>query len=832
MKVTLEIDGKAAQVEAGLTILAAVQQAGIYIPALCYHPDMAPFSSISPSSAIYHGSLKKEGFSGNYHGCELCLVEIEGEGITTSCNALVREGIVVRTSSPEIKERRQENLGKILSNHPHTCLSCPQREGCDFIRCSSNVPDNERCCTKSSSCELKRVSEYVGLKERISSQIWEDVPAIKDDPLFTRNYNLCIGCTRCVRMCNEVLGVGALGFTLVGERIVVGTIAPTLRESGCKFCTACVEVCPTGALMDKAVRPETRKQDIVPCKYECPAHIDVPGYVRLVAEDKVAEADALIYEKVPFPGVLGRVCSHPCEGVCRRGEVNEPIAICALKRYVAESAKHLRVRSPRNKDGTGKRIAVVGAGPAGLSAAYYLSLAGHDIVVFDQEKEAGGMMRWAIPEYRLPKSALNEDLRSIWKAGISFVGGKKVALKDLRGLYDAVYVATGTPVSRQLTLEGNALKGVLWGLDFLKAVKEGNAEVSGTVFVIGGGNVAIDVALSAKRLGAKDIQMACLESWEEMPVDKEEREQALEEGVKIHTSWGPKKVKGAGGQIQGVEMKRCTAVFDAQKRFSPTYNESETTIFNADTVIFAIGQAPDPSVVSDTDVQTDRGLIKVDANGMTSMHGVFAGGDCVTGPWTVVHAVSAGRKAAASIDRFLGGKGDIDAGLFQTQTPALKLNEVERFAYMPRTSVPKIDLAQRIEQFREVVIGYDKENAIKEAKRCLRCDVRLSISPPVFPPEKWIALSKEHLEAVPELEGVFQLFDGERNALYIKGTVNLRKEIEGELEHMKEAKYFTWEEYPMYTKRESELLQQFMQQHGGLPKGNTGVDDDLFDLLD
>jgi len=254
----LNIDDMRLEVEAGLTIMEAAQRAGIYIPALCSHPDLPPFNSGSGSQSVYQGSFRSEGSSDPYQGCQMCLVEIEEDGVKTACNTLVQEGMTVHTNNPEINERRQENLRKILSGHPHACLVCPQKEGCDLKSCISNVPEKERCCAKFNVCELRKVAEYVGMMIDIPPYVPKGLPVMDDEPLFKRDYNLCIGCTRCVRVCNEMQGVGALTFTTVEGNLIVGTTEPTFKASGCKFCGACVEVCPTGALMDKAGKKKNR----------------------------------------------------------------------------------------------------------------------------------------------------------------------------------------------------------------------------------------------------------------------------------------------------------------------------------------------------------------------------------------------------------------------------------------------------------------------------------------------------------------------------------------------------------------------------------------------
>jgi formate dehydrogenase beta subunit len=835
--VRLTIDELDVESEEGFTILEAAQRAGIYIPVLCSHPNLPPFDRASSSDVAYQGSLRIDGVANGYQGCQICVVDIEGEGIKTSCNTLVRDGIVVHTKSHEIEELRQENLSRILSDHPHTCLACPQREGCDLKQCSSNVPQNERCCSKFTTCEFRKVSEYVGLRIDIPRYVPRSLPVIEDDPLFKRDYNLCVGCTRCVRVCNEVREIGALSFTSVNGGISVGISAATLRDSGCKFCTACVEVCPTGALMDKAVRPGKKEEDIVPCRNACPVNIDVPGYLKLITEGKVDEANAVIREKVPLPGVLGRVCIRPCEEVCRRGEVNEPIAICALKRYASDHEQGLWKTSSLVKSDSGKKVAVVGAGPAGLTAAFYLRKQGHAVTLFESRGKPGGMMRYGIPSYRLPESILDKEIGDVLELGIELrpnqTLGKDFTLESLKGDgFDAIFLGLGAQLSRRLDIEGSDLGEVLWGVDFLGRIAEGEGvRLKDKVIVIGGGNVAVDVALSALRCGAKEVLMACLERREEMPAHEWEIEGALEEGVRLMPSWGPRRILSENGRVRGVELVRCTAVFDESGNFSPAFDYTTKEIINGDEVIMAIGQSSDLSFIDKggSPISAVKGLIVVEQDSLeTIMRGVYAGGDVTKVPGAIIHAIAMGRKAASSIDKAVGGRGEIDEVLFQRGKPSPILGRDEGFAAWSRQKVCQLEPAKRPLGFHEVSLGYSSDQAREEAKRCLRCDLRLQISLPVLPPEKWMEFSERNLDAVPEIEGVFQLVDSEKNIVYIKGAMNLREELKELLTSSQKARYFIWEEDPMYTKRESELLQHFMQQQGKLPEENAGLDEDLF----
>ncbi|MBN1104446.1 MAG: (2Fe-2S)-binding protein, partial [Deltaproteobacteria bacterium] len=368
--VELTIDGQHVEVPSGMSILEAARRAGIYIPALCDHPDLPPAKGSGSAALIYQGERKVWNSQPGQGaaGCGLCVVEVEGEPeLVASCTTQVREGLVVVTDNDRIKAKRQENLIPIVTRHRHACLICAQQEGCSLSQCSSNVPENERCCTRFGQCELQAVASYVGISPRTPKWVPTDLPVLDKDPLLVRDYNLCIGCTRCVRACRDLRGIEAIGFVYdESGQIQVGSLGPSLAESGCKFCAACVEVCPTGALTDKALRPGKKEEDLVPCRDACPAHIDVPGYLRLIARGRRDSAHAVIREKVPFPGVLGRVCPHPCEEKCRRGDVNEPVSICALKRYAADGDQGLWKQSGRQAPNTGRKVAVVGAGPAGL----------------------------------------------------------------------------------------------------------------------------------------------------------------------------------------------------------------------------------------------------------------------------------------------------------------------------------------------------------------------------------------------------------------------------------------------------------------------------------
>ena len=837
--VNLIIDGQPVRAPVGMTILEAARSIDIYIPTLCHHPDLPPAEGSEAARVIFQGERELENARpyDSGQGCGLCVVQIEGsDELVGSCTTEVREGMVVATGNDRIRNNRRQKLVPIMARHRHACLTCAQQEGCPRSQCSSNVPENERCCPQFGHCELQNLVNYLGLPDATPKWVPTDLTVIKDHPLFVRDYNLCIGCTRCVRACRDLRGIEAIGFVYdENGQVHVGTLAETLETSGCKFCTACVAVCPTGALVDKAVESPAREEDLVPCRAACPAHIDVPGYLRMIAQGKADEADAIIREKVPFPGVLGRVCIHPCEQVCRRGEVDAPVAICALKRYAADCQKGLWKHDDKIASDTGKKVAVVGAGPAGLTAAFYLRKQGHAVTIFESGSQAGGMLRYGIPEFRLPRTVLDNEIRNILELGIDFRPnqslGKDICLDHMKNEgFDAVFLGIGSQQSRRIALEGCNTPDVFWGLEFLRRVAEGHkVELKERVVVIGGGNVAVDAARAALRCGAADVKMACLECLEEMPAGPEEIAGAKAEGIQILPSVGPDKIIREDGKVAGLDLVACTGVFDDQGNFCPEFGDKKECI-PVDQVIMAVGQAADLSFLTVNKlIKTARGLMVVHENTLeTGMPGIYAGGDIAKGRGAVIHAIAAGRKAAESIDRALGGAGHIDEVLLVRGNPDPHLGRDEGFAVQPRESMPELDGAARIKGFQEVAIGYSDAQAAREAKRCLQCDLRLYIGCNPLPPQAWQPFDAAHVNAVPEAEGVYRLLGADRKVLAIKGTANLRKDLLTALDENVAAVLFEFVEDKMYSRRESELIQKYLQEHGEMPGGGADDLDDLF----
>jgi NADPH-dependent glutamate synthase beta subunit-like oxidoreductase/CO/xanthine dehydrogenase FAD-binding subunit len=396
------------------------------------------------------------------------------------------------------------------------------------------------------------------------------------------------------------------------------------------------------------------------CSAACPGQVAIPDYLAVIRKGDLARAAKILLENNPMPAMTGRVCPHFCESECNRHGHDEPVSIRSIERsmgdYVLENAN--KVMKPGKSQGK-KPVAIVGAGPAGLAAAYYLRKSGREVTVFDKMPEAGGMLAYGIPAYRLPKDIVRKQMRAFEGMGIKFklgtkVGSRGFTLRDLRKSFPAVFIATGTWWQKTLDIDKSEL--LTSSMEFLLSIAQGRREPpKGRVLIIGGGNVAVDVAVSVLRLGTKDVTMACLEARDAMPAFPEDLAEALEEGVKLMPSWGPHRLLESAGTVTGMELVRCTSVFDEQGRFRPSFDPSETQTVDADEIILAIGQSADLSF-ADASLKRERGLIAIDHETQTaSLDGVFAGGDVTSGPASVIEAIAAGRKAAQNIESYLSG---------------------------------------------------------------------------------------------------------------------------------------------------------------------------------
>lgn len=685
--VTITINGNQIQVEEGKNLLQCALDAGIYIPHLCYHP-----------------SLKSLG------SCRMCVVHVEGqEDITTSCTLKAKEGLSIITESEKLKNLRMLALELLLAGHPE-CTSCP----------------------KYGNCELQMLIQYIGPKTGRMHTRTKGFKVEEDNPILVHDMNRCILCGRCVRACNELRGVKVLSYQQKDMETYVGTIHNRLlKDANCRFCGACAEVCPTGTIRDKIqfIDLDQSKEDaIVPCRYACPAHTDVPRYVRYAKEGKFDEAGAVIREKVPFPKVLGYICNHVCETECNREKINSPISIRDIKRFVAENDTGLYWKDKgKHLPETGKTVCVVGGGPAGMSAAYYLQKQGHQVTIKEAYPKLGGMLRYGIPQYRLPNDIVDEEIQMMIESGIHIETNQKVdqpseLLKD----YDAVLFAIGAHQGVRLPIEGNNLDGVLLNTDFLSRV-EGQEGISlgNRVVVLGGGNVAFDCARTVKRLGGEVVHVACLEKGNQMPADTEEIVQAQEEGIHIFDGVTFEKITGQK-QVTGVDfMKVKSFTFDEGGR--PIIEKEENSDFsiNVDTVIFAVGQKPKLS--EDISLDLDRHYIIVDQNQKTSEEGIFAAGDVVYGTHSVIKAIASGKDAARHIDVFLGGDGNIEEKFIPQEKKDPYIGQCTGFSELQRIEPEFVEAKLRMDNFNKVNKGYSREAIQCEANRCLQCDLRLDI---------------------------------------------------------------------------------------------------------
>ena len=511
-----------------------------------------------------------------------------------------------------------------------------------------------------------------------------------------------------------------------------------------------------------------------PCMRACPVHTQAGRYVSLIAQGRYEEAYCYARTPNPFASICGRVCGHPCEPACRRGQLDLPISIRALKRFVTErygpeSRNPIDVFAGRTIVKRLEKVAVIGSGPAGMSAAHDLALLGYPVTIYEAAAVPGGMMHLGIPEYRLPRDVLQAQIREILELGpelkLNMKLGRDITLEDLkRQGYKAVLMAFGLHRSRDLNLPGNDLDGVVKGIDFLLNVNLGyRFEVGKRVVVIGGGNVAIDVARSAVReqqqklltdmatvvlpdaltageadvamkefmdvsraalrMGAREVQLVCLESREEMPASEEEIHEGLLEGMKLRPSLGPKQFIGKEGKLAGLQVIKCVSVFDENKRFNPKFEPGTEFVIPCDTVILAIGQSSDLSFLKPNDgIETTRqGTLKINPDTlMTTAPGIFAAGDIAFGPRLIINAVADGKKAAVEIDKFLRGPEWKPKDKYVRITVLNHHEMAANYDQYSRLAVPVLSIDRRT-GVAEVETGYTEEQARSEASRCLQC---------------------------------------------------------------------------------------------------------------
>ncbi len=482
-----------------------------------------------------------------------------------------------------------------------------------------------------------------------------------------------------------------------------------------------------------------------PCEANCPAGEKIERTALLVQYSEFTEALENIRTENPFPGICGRVCFHPCETNCNRVQFDEGVATNSLERAAFDFADLSRVRKPVKRNATGKTVAIVGSGPAGMSCAHYLCLLGHSVTVFEAQRVAGGVPRLGIPAYHLPREIVDLEIKQIQDLGVDIklntAVGRDVTFESLAKSFDACFIAVGAHRSATLNISGEENKGVLPALDLLKQVALGEkVEVGERVVVVGGGNVAMDAARTARRLGATTVYAVCLEQREEMPAYSWEIEDAEAEGVLLQCGWGPKEIVTDGEKIVALEFKRCVSVYDGQKRFVPKYDSTSSKL-ECDTVITAIGDRVDVPW-ADSVLKMSGGLIETDKLGRTSKAGVFAGGDASSLSRTVVEAIASGKRAAMGIDMFIRGEtpdkatpfwegrdGTVSMGRYLSGDVKNERDDVVRYDQLnlhyfeekPRKKARAVPVKTRIRSFKEARSGLSEEAAGTEAERCFHC---------------------------------------------------------------------------------------------------------------
>jgi Fe-S-cluster-containing dehydrogenase component/ferredoxin len=585
--IKLIIDDREIETERGKSVLEEALEGGIYIPHLCYHPDLKPAGA-----------------------CGLCLVEIEGqEGVIRSCTTPAEHGMIVKTKTDRVLETRLLTIELLLARHPADCTTCPR-----YL-----------------NCELQSIKQYIGGSEEL--RVRKRPKTIAENhlnPIFVHDLQRCILCGRCVRACHELRGVGVLSFVKKGKETHIGTAFDRpLADADCRFCGACVAVCPTGSIREKeeVTKGKSKREAILPCKFSCPLEVDVPRYVRLVGEGKYDESYAVVRESLPLPSICSYVCLSFCENECRHGYINDPIAIRELKRFVSERHGELWKKQMKTPEPTGKRAAILGSGPAGLTAAYYLARKGHSVTIFEQASLPGGMLRSAISRKRLPEEALDDDIKEILAMGV-----------DLKLNCDCTSIDS---------LFSEGFNTVLLA--------------TGSTFV--GSSVRL----------------------------------FKEEGINI-TPWGTIRVE--------------------------SYNMSSSR-----EGVFAAGDAAlgglSQDFISNESVEGSWEFFDTMIDGFVADRG-----DSFR---SATRAIASGKKAAEAIDQYIGGDGDLTESFLSQEEPQDSyLGREEGFAGRTRLA-PRFERpAPQYAALESIEYSLDPAEAIEEAKRCLRCDLRTKIRPVEF----------------------------------------------------------------------------------------------------
>jgi NADPH-dependent glutamate synthase beta subunit-like oxidoreductase len=484
----------------------------------------------------------------------------------------------------------------------------------------------------------------------------------------------------------------------------------------CTYCGVCIETC----ILDNL------RMKIAPCSHACPLGVNCQGYVQLTGREQEDEALRVLEEKLPFPEILSRLCSQPCEAICHRKKIEgQAVNIRGLKRYLTERYERHEAPLPTVAAATGRKVAIVGAGPTGLTAAYDLRRLGHEVVLYDAESEPGGMLRWAVPEFRLPRRILDRELGRLSKLNVIFKGssklGRDMGLEELRRDFHAVLMALGCARPKTLGIMGEDLSGVIHALPFLRSIREGRPQgVGPKVVVIGGGDVALDCAQSARRLGAAEVVVVSLEQESDLPAHPNVVIGARAEGVVFRGAWGPQAIVGKNDRLEGVQLKKCVSLFDANSKFMPVYDVCQTDFEVADTVIIAIGQQAELGCLAEDRICSEQGVDCDPLTLQTTLANVFVAGDVISGPSSVVHAMASGRRAAESIHRYLLGEhlkfGRSYIGPYETEFSI----DTSRGNPAARSENPLHSFTGPGD-FEELEMPFSAETARREAGRCYSC---------------------------------------------------------------------------------------------------------------
>ncbi|MDP4145160.1 MAG: FAD-dependent oxidoreductase [Bacillota bacterium] len=663
-----------------------------------------------------------------------------------------------RASYEEVSKYLNENT--IFSVSDCSCRTAREvmGEGCGHLKedmCIQLGHAAEYYIRTGRGRQITREEAFEIIKKAEANGLMHNIPNT-DGPGKTHAICNCCGCgCFAVRIANM----------FVNPDMVRSNYISRVDTDKCAACGECVENCPTGALKlgpkicskiltpaskrdlpyDMEWGPEkwnpnyrTNRKLVVdtgssPCKAECPAHIGIQGYIKLASQGRYTEALELIKHENPFPAVCGRICPKRCESACTRGDIDAPIAIDDIKKFIAEQDLNKDIRYvPYIRHEYGEKIAVIGAGPSGLSCAFYLAIDGYKVTVFEKEEALGGMLTLGIPSFRLEKDVVNSEINILRELGVEFKTGievgRDVSLDKLRDEgFKAFYIAIGAKAGRKLGLQNEDAEGIITGVEFLRKVNLGeDLKIKGGTIVIGGGNVAIDVARTAARIGASKVKMYCLESREQMPALNEEIEEALAEEISIYNSWGPKKIIVKNGHVVGIEFKKCISVLDENKRFNPKFDEKVTKIVRADHVLISVGQEIAwGGLLENSKIQLNpNNTIKADPFTLqTGEPDVFAGGDALTGPRFAIDAIALGKEGAISIHRYVQPGQSLTIGRIKKEYHAFNKTHLDLEGYdsLPRQKVSHIDGNKSKEGFRDLRVTFTEEQVKKETERCLGC---------------------------------------------------------------------------------------------------------------